>query len=148
MRYEVVRAVRSDLAAMYEIEQVCIADPWSLAAFESSFAADGAVFLCAKAENGEVCGFLTANAVLDEINIYNIAVKEGYRRLGIASALLNELEKDKPYCINLEVRESNASAIALYMKCGFEQVGKRKDFYLKPTENAVLMTKKCADDRT
>lgn len=148
MRYEIRRAVRGDLAAMCEIEQACIAEPWSLAAFESSFAADGAVFLCAKEENGEVCGFLTANAVLDEINIYNIAVKEGFRRLGIATALLYELEKDRPYCINLEVRESNASAIALYMKCGFEQVGKRKDFYSKPTENAVLMTKKCVYDRT
>ena len=141
MRYEVVRAVRGDLAAMCEIEQAYIAEPWSIAAFEGSFAADGAVFLCAKAENGEVCGFLTANAVLDEINIYNIAVKEGFRRLGIATALLYELERGRPYCINLEVRESNASAIALYTKCGFEQVGKRKNFYSKPTENAVLMTK-------
>ena len=130
MKYMIRKAVQSDLAAMCEIEKECIADPWSLAAFESSFAADGAVFLAAEAENGEVCGFITANAVLDEINIYNVAVREGFRRLGIASALLSELEKLKPYSINLE-------------KCGFEQVGKRRDFYSKPTENAVLMTKKC-----
>ena len=143
MKYMIRKAVQSDLAAMCEIEKECIADPWSLAAFESSFAADGAVFFAAEAENGEVCGFITANAVLDEINIYNVAVREGFRRLGIASALLSELEKLKPYSINLEVRESNASAIALYEKCGFEQVGKRKNFYSKPTENAVLMTKKC-----
>ncbi len=143
MKYMIRKAVQSDLAAMCEIEKECIADPWSLAAFESSFASEGAVFLAAEAENGEVCGFITANAVLDEINIYNVAVREGFRRLGIASALLSELEKLKPYSINLEVRESNASAIALYEKCGFEQVGKRKNFYSKPTENAVLMTKKC-----
>lgn len=142
MNYTIRKAVQSDLAAMCEIEKECIADPWSLAAFESSFAADGAVFLVAEAENGEVCGFVTANAVLDEINIYNVAVREGFRRLGIASALLSELENSKPYSINLEVRESNASAIALYEKCGFEQVGRRKNFYSKPTENAVLMTKK------
>ena len=142
MKYEIRRAKQSDLAAMCEIEQECIADPWSLAAFESSFAANGALFLAAQAGNGEVCGFVTANAVLDEINIYNIAVKEEYRRLGIASALLAELEKGEPYSINLEVRESNASAIALYKKFGFEQVGIRKNFYSKPTENAVLMTKK------
>ena len=143
MKYVIRKAVQSDLAAMCEIERECIADPWSLAAFESSFAADGAVFLAAEAENGEVCGFITANAVLDEINIYNVAVREGFRRLGIASALLAKLEEEKPRVINLEVRESNASAIALYEKCGFEQVGKRKNFYSKPTENAVLMTKKC-----
>lgn len=143
MKYMIRKAVQSDLAAMCEIEKECIADPWSLAAFESSFASEGAVFLAAEAENGEICGFITANAVLDEINIYNVAVREGFRRLGIASALLSELEKLKPYSINLEVRESNASAIALYEKCGFEQVGKRKNFYSKPTENAVLMTKKC-----
>lgn len=142
MNYTIRKAVQSDLAAMCEIERECIADPWSLAAFESSFAAEGAVFLAAEAENGEVCGFITANAVLDEINIYNVAVREGFRRLGIASALLYELEKGEPYSINLEVRESNAAAIALYEKCGFEQVGKRRNFYSKPTENAVLMTKK------
>lgn len=142
MNYTIRKAVQSDLASMCEIEKECIADPWSLAAFESSFAADGAVFLAAEAENGEVCGFITANAVLDEINIYNIAVDERFRRQGVASALLSELEKSKPYSINLEVRESNAAAIALYEKCGFEQVGRRKNFYSKPTENAVLMTKK------
>lgn len=141
MRYTIRKAVSADLEAMFEIEQACIADPWSMAAFESSFAANGALFLVAEAENGEVCGFVTANAVLDEISIYNIAVKEGFRRLGIASALISELEKSEPYRINLEVRESNASAIALYEKCGFEQVGMRKNFYAKPTENAVLMTK-------
>ena len=142
MNYTIRKAVKGDLAAMYEIEQECIADPWSLAAFESSFAATGALFLAAESTNGEVCGFVTANAVLDEINIYNVAVKENHRRQGIATALLKELEKGEPYSINLEVRESNASAVALYKKCGFEQVGLRKDFYSKPTENAVLMTKK------
>lgn len=141
MRYTIRKAVSADLEAMFEIEQACIADPWSMAAFESSFAANGALFLVAEAENGEICGFMTANAVLDEISIYNIAVKDGFRRLGIASALISELEKGEPYRIDLEVRESNASAIALYEKCGFEQVGMRKNFYAKPTENAVLMTK-------
>ena len=141
MRYTIRKAASADLEAMFEIEQACIADPWSMAAFESSFAANGALFLAAEAENGEVCGFVTANAVLDEISIYNIAVKEGFRRFGIASALISELEKSEPYRIDLEVRESNASAIALYEKCGFEQVGMRKNFYAKPTENAVLMTK-------
>lgn len=141
MRYTIRKAVSADLEAMFDIEQACIADPWSMAAFESSFAANGALFLVAEAENGEICGFMTANAVLDEISIYNIAVKDGFRRLGIASALISELEKGEPYRIDLEVRESNASAIALYEKCGFEQVGMRKNFYAKPTENAVLMTK-------
>ena len=141
MRYTIRKAASADLEAMFDIEQACIADPWSMAAFESSFAANGALFLVAEAENGEICGFMTANAVLDEISIYNIAVKDGFRRLGIASALISELEKGEPYRIDLEVRESNASAIALYEKCGFEQVGMRKNFYAKPTENAVLMTK-------
>ena len=91
MRYTIRKAVSADLEAMFEIEQACIADPWSMAAFESSFAANGALFLVAEAENGEVCGFVTANAVLDEISIYNIAVKEEFRRLGIALALISEL---------------------------------------------------------
>ncbi|MGN1136892.1 MAG: ribosomal protein S18-alanine N-acetyltransferase [Oscillospiraceae bacterium] len=143
MNYTIRKAVQSDLAAMCEIEKECIADPWSIKAFESEFSARGALFLTAESENGEVCGFITANAVLDEINIYNVAVREGFRRLGIASVLLAKLEEEKPRVINLEVRESNAAAIALYEKCGFEQVGRRKNFYSKPTENAVLMSKVC-----
>ncbi|MGN0553653.1 MAG: ribosomal protein S18-alanine N-acetyltransferase [Oscillospiraceae bacterium] len=142
MNYTIRKTVQGDLAAMAEIEKECIADPWSLAAFESSFAADGALFLTAVSGDGEICGFITANAVLDEINIYNVAVSARFRRQGIASALMHKLEEEKPQVINLEVRESNAGAIALYEKCGFEQVGSRKNFYSKPTENAVLMTKK------
>ena len=75
MRYTIRNAASADLEAMFEIEQACIADPWSMAAFESSFAANGALFLVAEAENGEICGFVTANAVLDEISIYNIAAR-------------------------------------------------------------------------
>ena len=144
MNYTIRKAVYGDLAAMADIEKECIADPWSIKAFESEFSVRGALFLTAESEGGEICGFITANAVLDEINIYNVAVSSRFRRQGIASALLAELEKSKPYSINLEVRESNASAIALYEKCGFEQVGSRKNFYSKPVENAVLMTKKCS----
>ena len=66
------------------------------------------------------------------------------QRIGIARALIAELtakaEENKLAFVTLEVRESNAPAIALYTGAGFAPVGKRKNFYSNPTENAVLMT--------
>ncbi len=140
--FRIRKAIYDDIKAMAEIERECIPEPWSVSSFEREFSARGSIFLAAVSENDEICGFITANAVLDEINIYNIAVKEKFRRQGIAMALLCELDKENAEMINLEVRESNSAAIALYEKCGFEQVGMRKNFYSEPVENAVLMTKK------
>lgn len=140
--FKIRRTVYNDIKNMAEIEMECIPGPWSVSSFEREFSARGSIFLMAVGENDEICGFITANAVLDEINIYNVAVKEKFRRQGIAYALLCELDKENAEMINLEVRESNSAAIALYKKCGFEQVGMRRNFYSAPVENAVLMTKR------
>ena len=83
--------------------------------------------------------------MLDEGNLLDIAVDEKYRRQGIARKLFKELfkvaDEKKLSFITLEVRESSTPAISLYEAHGFERVGVRKNYYSKPTENAVLMTK-------
>lgn len=134
-------SLKEDLAKLAEIEKACIPDPWSLRSFESEFARDGSVFLTAE-ENGEICGFITASRVLDEVSIFNVAVSENFRCRGIAQALMEKLRElsDDAAFITLEVRESNTAAIRLYEKLGYKEVGRRKNFYSSPTENAILMT--------
>ena len=140
-----VREVRAEeLPRLAEIERECIHEPRSVKAFEAEFAAKGAVFLAAENENGEICGFVTASSVLDEVNVNNVAVTASCRRKGIATLLMNALwDKVKGFAafVTLEVRESNAPAAALYEKLGYKKVGVRKNFYSNPCENAVLMTK-------
>ena len=82
----------------------------------------------------EVCG---------EVSINNIAVVEKFRRRGIAKALMEHMftELCDAVSATLEVRRSNDAAAALYGSLGFKRVGERKDFYSRPTEDAILMTK-------
>ncbi len=137
-------ANENDLEYFAEVSRECFSEPWGVNSFKSAFESEGAVLLAAETSDGTVCGFLTASTVLDEVNIEDVAVREGYRQRGAAKGLLAELLRrtEKNFArINLEVRESNFPAINLYKKFGFEPVGLRKDFYRDPRENAVLMTK-------
>lgn len=143
IKFEICEMTAGDIPAATRIEKECIPEPWSEKAFFDEFANDKSIMLCAKA-NDELAGFITAFAVLDEVNIYNVAVTEKYRRNGIAGELLNALqERVKSFAsfITLEVRESNLSAINLYKNKGYTEVGLRKNYYSLPKENAILMTK-------
>ena len=83
------------------------------------------------------------STVLDEGNLDNIAVAPAYRRQGVADALLSVVTgfgREHLSRLMLEVRASNAPAIALYEKYGFAAVGRRKNYYDAPREDAVLMT--------
>ena len=98
------------------------------------------------AEAGEsVLGYVGMMFVLDEGYISNVAVSPEHRRQGIASALIGELlrraEELRLSFVTLEVRESNAPAIALYERFGFAPVGRRKGYYDAPKEDAILMTR-------
>lgn len=131
---------KSDVPFVAEIEKECFSMPWSEQAFYDELENPYGVTLVAVVE-GTVAGFLNVRDVLGEIYINNIAVKRNYRRRGIAQKLLLELEKRAYDFITLEVRESNESAIKLYEKMDYKRVGVRRNFYEKPTENAILMTK-------
>lgn len=83
--------------------------------------------------------------IVDEGFICNVAVFSQYRRQGVATALMQELDdyakENEMASVSLEVRQSNLSAQQLYEKSGFEVVGKRRNFYVNPTEDALIMTK-------
>lgn len=126
-----------------ELEKRCFSSPWELEEYEKSRQREDFSCLCAYI-GGEFSGFLMAFHVLDECHLLDIATEEKFRRQGVGAALIRELmkragEKDGSV-IYLEVREKNQAARGLYEKLGFAPVGKRKDYYKNPTDDAVLYT--------
>lgn len=126
-----------------ELEKRCFSSPWEFEEYEKSRQREDFSCLCAYTD-GEFSGFLMAFHVFDECHLLDIATEEKFRRRGIGAALIRELmkragEKDGSV-IYLEVREKNQAARGLYEKLGFVPVGKRKDYYKYPTDDAVLYT--------
>ena len=126
------------------IENDCFSHPWSRRSLESELQNETSRFLVA-VEDGRVIGYIGMSAVIDEGYLFNVAVDRQYRKKGVGSALVRELvtfcQKRNYAFLTLEVRESNAPAIALYSRFGFVRVGERKNYYSDPAENALLMTK-------
>ena len=114
---------------------------WNINILNDELSNGSSYFVCAKLEN-EIVGFAGIKIILDEADIMNIAVKENYRRQGIASLLLNHILticKEKGIrTVNLEVNEENFSAISLYQKFGFKECGRRKQYY-ENKYDAILM---------
>ena len=106
---------------------------------------DCAAYLVAEDETGAVLGYAGLQVVLDEGCITKIAVLPAFRRQKIAARLLQVFfdfaKAHELRFITLEVRASNDAAIALYQKFGFAEVGCRKNYYEKPKEDALIMTK-------
>lgn len=129
------------LPALAELEKQCFHAPWSEKMLREELG--GGIFLVAE-QDGEVQGYVGCQTVLDEGYITNVAVSPDFRRRGAARRLIAELiarAKEKGLAfVTLEVRKSNAPAIALYAGAGFAPVGTRKNFYSNPAENALLMT--------
>ena len=94
---------------------------------------------------GQICGFLVARIAGDEAEILNAAVDTARRRQGVGTALLEAavttVQARGAKNVYLEVRESNSAAIAFYAKHGFAKTGQRRQYYSRPTANAVLMKK-------
>lgn len=133
------------LPQIQKIEQQSFSVPWTDAMLRMQLRPDSHVFLTAEAEDGAVVGYAGMLYVLDEGYISNVAVHPLWRGRGVADGLLYALEERARQkmlsFLTLEVRESNAPAIALYEKHGFRTVGRRKNYYEKPAEDAILMTR-------
>ena len=132
-------AEAGDLAAVAALEAECFSFPRS----EDYIAHSLDEFIVAE-RDGRFLGYADAVALLDEGYMGNIAVLPEHRGEGVGDELLTSLlrwgrEKNLSF-LTLEVREQNLPARSLYEKHGFEVVGLRKNYYEKPTDNAVLMT--------
>lgn len=126
------------------MEQQCFSVPWTHEQLMAQLSDFMHVFLAAEDENGRAVGYAGLMYVLDEGYISNVAVSPVRRREGIADMLLTELyeraKAKKLSFLTLEVRESNIPAQSLYKKHGYTEVGRRKAYYSRPKEDAVLMT--------
>lgn len=129
------------LDTLAEIEKACFHTPWSADMLREELGKG--IFLVAE-QDGAVAGYVGCQTVLDEGYITNVAVSPDCRRQGIGRALVGALASHARgqglSFVTLEVRASNAPALALYEGAGFRRVGVRKNFYTAPAEDAVLMT--------
>lgn len=141
--YKLVPMDRSHIKEIAQIERECFSAPWTEGMLEEELYNPTASFIVAQRPDGAVLGYAGLHVVLDEGYLDNIAVREDYREQGIADDLLGVFirfgEANLSF-LTLEVRPSNEKAIRLYYKHGFAQVGRRKDYYKDPTEDAIIMT--------
>lgn len=132
-----------DIKSVAEIENECFSMPWSEQAFKEELVFEGAYTFVAEYDS-KVVGFINGRLVIDGFFINNIAVTESARQNNIGFMLIeytHSVIKDRVLFSTLEVRTSNNPAIRLYTKSGYERIGVRRNFYEKPTEDAVIMTK-------
>lgn len=126
------------------LETRCFADPWSEGSVSSELDNPLSLWLVAE-RNGQVLGYIGSQTVLDEADVMNVAVDPDQRRQGIGKALLQalaaRLRQNGVVAVTLEARPSNEPAVRLYLQEGFRQVGRRKNYYHNPTEDALILRK-------
>lgn len=144
MNLIVVPMAEKHIKAVEEMEQACFPTPWTEDGLRAELTSDTAVFRVALLD-GVPAGYGGMHFVCGEGYIDNIAVLPAMRRCGIGKtiveSLINFTETHNGIFVSLEVRESNAPAITLYTKLGFQENGRRRGFYTKPPEDALILTK-------
>ena len=140
----IVPMEKSHVPQVAALEKVCFSDPWSEASVASELNNPLSCWLVAL-EGEVVAGYVGSQTVLDETDMMNIAVRADFRRRGLATALvlalIECLKQRGSRRLTLEVRASNESAQNLYARLGFTQVGRRKNYYFHPREDAFILQK-------
>ena len=140
-----IKADFEHLDKIMEVEKKCFTAPWTRNMFLSEmYNENTALFVLM--EDDAIVGYISLYQVLDEIHVNNVAIDPDCQRRGYASFIMENViqlaYELSAVSITLEVRSSNLPAIGLYKKYGFEKLGVRKDYYKKPKEDAIIMTKK------
>jgi ribosomal-protein-alanine N-acetyltransferase len=144
---DVRRLTYADLPQVVAIERRAFTSPWSLAMFVLELSKPSGICLAAEVatdegDGREIVGYLVCSRYDTVWHVMNIAVDPDRRRRGIASALIEALLRivgDRDAQITLEVRRSNAGALALYEGFGFRSAGVRRRYYQDDGEDAVIM---------
>ena len=144
MNVRIVPMNADHLDEVAELERICFSVPWSRNMLAEELDNLLSAFLVALDDNDKVVGYAGVQIILDEGYITNVAVRPECRRQGIAAKLLQVFldfaKANKLAFLTLEVRASNYDAIALYGSRGFRSVGRRKNYYEHPKEDAIIMT--------
>lgn len=142
----------ADLEGCAALEKLCFSSPWSATSLELlTKEGIGVGYVCTqKATDSDISTVVAYGGMViavDEGQITNIAVHPDHRGQGfglaVTQALIKHAKNSRLANITLEVRASNTPALSLYRKLGFAEVGRRKNFYTRPTEDAVIMELKC-----
>ena len=127
-----------------ELEKLCFTTAWSEKSIASELTNDLAVWMVAL-DGDRVVGYIGSQTAGGETDMMNVAVHPDYRRQGIAQILIEllipELQRRCSTALSLEVRASNEPAKQLYEKLGFVEVGRRKNYYRDPKEDALILRK-------
>ena len=143
-----MQKTRAHLEGVATLEKLCFSSPWSASSLElltNDGIGVGYLLAAPAVPNADpsVMAYGGMLITVDEGQITNIAVHPDHRREGygtaITRALLRHAKDARLESVSLEVRVSNTAAIELYKKVGFTEAGRRKGFYAKPTEDALVM---------
>lgn len=145
--YTLRRMVAEDLDEVMRVEKRAFKHGWSTELFKRELEHDWSTILLAEEPGPDgkpvLLGFVIFWLVHDEVHILNVAVDPSQRRRGVARALLGEcLRRGQLHgavLATLEVRKTNAGALALYGGMGFRQVGVRPNYYVDEGEDAIVM---------
>lgn len=137
---------RRDVGAVAEIESTVFSNPWSAATFEQLLDRSDAELLVMEAPEGGIVAYAVLWCVLEQGELANLAVVDGWRRGGLGTRLLDAvIERARRRDVRslfLEVRVSNERAARLYAAREFEEVGRRRNYYDRPREDARVLMKK------
>ena len=152
MHVRIVPMNGDHLDEVAELERICFSTPWSRNMLAEELDNLLSAFLVALDDNDRVVGYAGVQVILDEGYITNIAVRPECRQQGIAGKLLQVFldfaQANQLAFLTLEVRASNHVAIMLYGSRGFRSVGRRKNYYEHPKEDAIIMTREFTDAGT
>ncbi|HSA58111.1 MAG TPA: ribosomal protein S18-alanine N-acetyltransferase [bacterium] len=136
------RMKESDLSEVMAIETVSFPTPFTLNLFRMELNLNVAHLFVARSE-GNIVGYIDYWRVGPEVHLITIAVHPDWRKLSIASRLiesmLEDARKNKVESVSLDVRPSNAAGLRLYSKYGFRQVGVRRKYYQDNDEDALVL---------
>lgn len=134
----------SHVSQVAALEKLCFSAPWSEKSIASELENPLSCWLVALAGD-RVAGYVGSQKVPPEADMMNIAVAPEFRRIGVASklleGLLTHLRAEGIQSLTLEVRASNEGAKALYAAWGFTQVGRRPNYYFSPREDGLILRK-------
>lgn len=137
-------ATEEDITHIAALEADTFSDAWTAQSIYDTFCQKQAFITVAEVD-GEFAGYCIIYYVLDEGEIARIAIEKKFRRQGVGRGILDYtckcLKERKIDRLLLDVRMSNVSAEAFYRQYGFAKDGIRKNFYAKPQEDAILMSK-------
>ena len=133
----------ADLDEIVAIEKASFSNPWTRQMYVRELENPDVSFLYVLRFPDQIVAFCAFWLVLDEIHINNLAVRNEYQGRGLGTALLEHAlqagARRGAERATLEVRRSNAPALRLYERLGFEVAATRPNYYVSPPEDALIL---------